>query len=43
MIDLVQRNGISKGDNVGMQGLSYQELLQLVELIKSSSQFREYR
>ncbi len=28
---------------MGMQGLSYQELLQLVELIKSSSQFREFR
>ena len=26
-----------------MPGLSYQELLQLVELIKSSSQFREFR
>lgn len=28
---------------MGTQGLSYQELLQLVELIKSSSQFREFR
>lgn len=28
---------------MGMQGLSYQELLQLVELIKSSSEFREFR
>ncbi len=28
---------------MGMQGLSYQELLQLVELIKSSAQFREFR
>ena len=28
---------------MGTQGLSYQELLQLVELIKASSQFRDFR
>ncbi|MBE0592667.1 MAG: acetyl-CoA carboxylase biotin carboxyl carrier protein [Gemmatimonadales bacterium] len=33
----------TEGDAVTAQNLSYQELLQLVELIKSSSQFREFR
>ena len=40
---VTQRNRKTKGDAVASQNLSYQELLQLVELIKSSSQFREFR